>query len=111
MGKEKLDRTTEGLALSQVDLHVVWGSKWQSRGKVACGPAIREEFVFRWVGEGLRRLMGWGRMELGGGTFSLHLDIMEISDVHQGERLGVRAGQEPRVDVRAMSRASARAEL
>ena len=55
--------------------------------------------------------MGWGGMGLGGGTFSLHLSIMEISDVHQGERLEVRAGQEPRVDVRAMSRASARAEL
>lgn len=34
-----------------------------------------------------------------------------ISDVHQGESLEVRAGQEPRVDVRALNSASAPAEL
>lgn len=50
-------------------------------------------------------------MGFGGGNFSLHLRITGISDVHQGERQGARAGQEPRVDARAVSSAPARVEL
>lgn len=50
-------------------------------------------------------------MGLGRGTFSLHLRIMRTSDVHQGESLGARAGQEPMVNTPAMSGASAWARL
>ena len=88
------------------------GQQVTVKGLVACGPAIREGFLFSFLRDSLGLLlMGRGGMGFGGGNFSLHLRTTGISDVHQGERQGARAGQEPRADARALSSAPARVEL
>lgn len=50
--------------------------------------------------------MGWGGVRRLGLFTSSQRDVLRSSDVHQGERSEVRAGQEPTVDALAVSSGS-----
>lgn len=50
--------------------------------------------------------MGWGGVRRLGLFTSFQRDVLRSSDVHQGERSEVRAGQEPTVDALAVSSGS-----
>lgn len=111
VGEEKLDRATEGLALFQ--LARMWcGAAGDSQGASSLWASNSRRVPIQLpprqpgtITDGTRWDGVWRR------EFFTSSQDHGISDVHQGERQGARAGKEPRADARAMSSAPARVEL